>query len=219
MSEELLIVGDVHGDNDRLQRMLDITHRFDRRVIFLGDYINRGLDSSAVLESLSQLKQQAPDRYTFLCGNHELALLKYLADRSFAPFAAIGGLRTIRSYVRSDISGDVYRAFCRSVPSHHRLFLESLEAYWETDTILVSHAGYDPQKPDDRSIESVAMRSHPLIFQEATSPKPRIVCGHYVQSSGRPFVGKNLVCVDTGCGTIGGPLTAVLLPELEFISA
>jgi len=39
-----------------------------------------------------------------------------------------------------------------------------------------------------------------------------------MQNSGRPYNSDHLICLDTGCGIIGGPLTAVILPEREFIS-
>jgi hypothetical protein len=32
-----------------------------------------------------------------------------------------------------------------------------------------------------------------------------------------PFVGGSVICLNTGCGTIGGPATALLFPEMTFL--
>jgi serine/threonine protein phosphatase 1 len=213
----LAVVGDVHGDIVRLRAMLLDLQRTDRTIVFVGDYVNGAPYSAEVLEELSRLAMREPDRYTFLSGNHDLALLRYLRDGDFAAFAAIGGVTTLHSYL-NEVCGDVYPAFARVLPVSHRAFLERLEPYWERDGVLISHVGFDPANPNSRALETLVLGAGAPPFAATRFPCELVVCGHYVQSNGRPHRSEHLICIDTGCGVAGGPLTAVLLPEQEFIS-
>jgi calcineurin-like phosphoesterase family protein len=217
MSDRYVVIGDVHGDAFRLEALLAHLDFESQCLIFLGDYIDRGPDSRCVLDLLCDLSDQLGARSVFLAGNHELALLRYLADGDLPRFAAYGGIATIRSYgVRSPV-GDVAATLRTAIPARHIHFLESLRASFEANGILFSHTGLDPSLPGDRSMATMADTSHPEIFRD-TVPQI-VVCGHYVQRSGAPLVRDQVTCIDTGCGTINGPLTALVLPEKTFIQA
>ena len=213
----LVIVGDIHGNVDALRQVLKQIEELDRIVIFVGDYINGGPASNSVLEELSTHKRVDPATWHFLAGNHDLALLDYLSGGSFAAFAALGGIPTLSAYL-DHVRSDVRTAFAARFPKHHRLFLERLQPCFETDEILVSHVGFCVDRPCDRSIEAMAKGGNPRMF---SSPPPRdlVVCGHYLQRSRRPFCSEHLICLDTGCGMADGPLTAVMLPERQFLSS
>lgn len=211
MSERYVAIGDIHGDARRLEALLSKLELGSRRLVFLGDYVNRGPDSRRVMDLLCQVAGSLGDRAVFLAGNHELALLRYLVDHDLPRFAAHGGIATIRSYgVRSPV-GDVAAAFRAALPAEHLNFLESLRASLEVGDVLLSHTGMALSTPDDRSMAAMADTSHPELFSGAV-PRP-VVCGHYVQRSGAPLTSGRVTCIDTGCGTIGGPLTALALPE------
>jgi serine/threonine protein phosphatase 1 len=217
MSERYVAIGDIHGDALRLKGLLAKLDLGARHLIFLGDYVDRGPESRDVLDLLCGVASSLGDRVVFLAGNHELALLRYLADHDLPRFASYGGIATIRSYgVRSPV-GDVAAAFRAAIPTQHINFLESLKASLEVDGVLLSHTGMDPSIPDDRSMTAMADTSHPEIFR--SSIHQPIICGHYVQRSGIPLIQKQVICIDTGCGTIGGPLTALTLPERTIIQA
>jgi serine/threonine protein phosphatase 1 len=211
------VIGDVHGESRRLRSMLAALASFDGTVVFAGDYVNHGADSAEVLELLSGLSGAQPGRFHFLCGNHDLALLRYVDDGDFASFCATGGLATLASYLPI-VSGDVHAAFVSAFPARHLAFLRGLAASWESDELLISHAGYDPARPVARDVETMAHGTGWPIFGDVRPSKELVVCGHYVQARG-PYDSQHLVCVDTGCGVIpGGPLTAVILPERRFVS-
>jgi serine/threonine protein phosphatase 1 len=221
MTESLAVLGDVHGDSERLRRALSACARLGRRIILVGDYVDRGPDSAGVLETLVQTRRILGSQLVSLVGNHELAMINYLETGDLNRFARFGGMATIRSYVGT-AKPDVHRQFLEAVPdAHQRLLREQLEPFLETDTVLVSHTGWDPSHPDDRRT-SVVCRGHPRLFEWAAAgrplPRPVVVCGHYVQRGKRPYQSNGLFCLDTGCGTLGGPLTALLLPEREFLS-
>ena len=220
--ERFAIVGDVHGEDGRLARMLNAVLDDRRRIVLVGDYVNRGANSNAVLSLLAEAKHRLRSRLILLAGNHEIATLRYIDEGSLPSFAARGGMATIRSYV-STTSSDPHRQFRRCFPlDHERLLREQLETCFESDELLVSHTGYDPRDPQDRSIGALVNTPHPELLSDPWArlhaPRSRVVFGHYVQASLRPWRRDGLVCLDTGCGTLNGPLTALLLPENSFLS-
>jgi hypothetical protein len=79
--------------------------------------------------------------------------------------------------------------------------------------VLVSHAGFDPADPSNRSVDAMVNGNHRSLFSHKDTPGKLAVFGHYLQESGRPFLSRRLVCLDTGCGARGGPLTAMLFPD------
>lgn len=219
---ELAVIADVHGDARRLERLLSLPELGDRDLVLLGDYVDRGERSAAVLGLLVDLKRTRGAGLVLLQGNHELALLRYLRDGDLAAFGRFGGLATIRSYV-GIARGDVRAQLAAELPADHlQLLMQSMQTHVETDDVLLSHAGYDPARPAARTQQALVEATHPSLFDPATvartRPRPLVVCGHYVQRSGKPYDVAGFVCIDTGCGTTGGPLTALLLPEHTFVS-
>ena len=214
MPELLAVVGDIHGELGRLLKVLQKLESHQRTTIFVGDYVNLGPDSKEVIDTLLEWREKRSERTVFLLGNHDLALIRYHHEGEFGPIARIGGASTIRSYTGT-VSGDVHKAFRRSLPQTHESFFLNLEARYETEEILVSHAGYDPRNNSCRSQDAL-IYGHRTIFEQSAHPRPLVVCGHFVQRNNEPYFKNGLVCIDTGCG-IGGPLTAVLIPEMEFL--
>ncbi len=75
--EELVIIGDIHGD---LQSLLWVLKDIDfetrltnpnNKLIFLGDYVDRGSNSIGVLYIVCYLKQKFPNSVILMRGNHE----------------------------------------------------------------------------------------------------------------------------------------------------
>ena len=97
--ERVYAVGDIHGRDDLLERLLDtIAHDDAARaparttLIFLGDLIDRGPDSARVIERLRHLAARRPDT-RFLLGNHEEILVASAAMLSARAVA----LRCVRA--------------------------------------------------------------------------------------------------------------------------
>ena len=200
--------------------MLALLTPLGRRLVFVGDYVNRGPDAAGVLRVLEELTTAGEHDVVLLAGNHERALLNYLEGGDIVTFARHGGLATIRSYV-GVAKGDVGQQFRDAFPAgHKRLITERLATYYEDEGTLVTHTGFDPDQPNVWTPETVTESSYPELFVKPTpaGPRPMVVCGHYVQRNGIPYRSDSLICLDTGCGTLSGPLTALLLPELEFVT-
>ncbi|MBN1800939.1 MAG: metallophosphoesterase [Candidatus Lokiarchaeota archaeon] len=70
--KEVIIVGDLHGNLESLQKILD--HIKDRKpefIVFLGDIVDRGRFQLECLVLICCLKIIDPNRYYILRGNHE----------------------------------------------------------------------------------------------------------------------------------------------------
>src|SRR3990170_8822393 len=98
-------IGDVHGRLDLLAEMhariaaeIMRVRPADWRIIHLGDYVDRGPDSSGVIEFL--VRQTARDgRILSLAGNHDVGFLDFLRKPDpVGLFATNGGVETARSY-------------------------------------------------------------------------------------------------------------------------
>lgn len=80
-SSPTVVVGDLHGDLRALYETLEdsgILNRIYRgwRLVFLGDYGDRGPDSIGVYEAILELKLRHPGEVVLLKGNHEALDLK-----------------------------------------------------------------------------------------------------------------------------------------------
>ncbi|WP_408648027.1 metallophosphoesterase [Thiocapsa bogorovii] len=212
MNQKLAFVGDIHGDATRLRTALADSRLSGRRLVFLGDYVDRGPDSRNVIEQLLYWKGRRPD-WTFLEGNHDAAL-RGLLDGTTPPasFIACGGAATVRSYV--DKKPRSISAMLSAFPADHRDFLGSLESYCVAGDIVASHAGI----PCDSawSVINGIRVTNPWHLEKMGETRWHFVFGHYPQAHGRPYVTRRIACLDTGCGH-GGPLTVLLSPEWQFL--
>ena len=73
------IVGDIHGEAEALHRLLErlgcdwVNGRVERPLVFVGDLIDRGPDSPAVVETVMRLVEAGVAQCVL--GNHELNVL------------------------------------------------------------------------------------------------------------------------------------------------
>ena len=212
-----IAIGDIHGCARTLDCLLRTLHpAADDHLVFVGDYVDRGPDSKGVIErclSLARLHE-----CTFLRGNHEVYFLEFLAGRLDPLWDANGGAATLRSY--SDSAGRV------AVPDVHRRFFLETGLYLETPNWVFVHAGL---RPDCTVRDNLAQggpevfleeRSHLRVNDAALPWEKTVVCGH--TPTPQPINREKLIGIDTGCVWAAhrgfGRLTAVRLPEREFVS-
>ena len=73
----LYAIGDIHGERQALEELVKaLPLRDDDRLIFMGDYVDRGPDSRGVVDYLVELAKRRT--CTFLIGNHESMFLDFL---------------------------------------------------------------------------------------------------------------------------------------------
>ncbi len=80
---KVVFVGDTHGDLDASQQVMQQYLKQPYRIVFLGDYVDRGDDSEENIRYLMGLKLQHPEEIFFLAGNHEGFMVKEFHPSSF----------------------------------------------------------------------------------------------------------------------------------------
>lgn len=227
-AERLYIIGDIHGRNDLLTAMLtridDDIRTFsdtrETRLVFLGDYIDRGDHSAEVLDSLSALKNTKPHRFDFLAGNHEAAMLGFLENPlTGADWFDWGGRQTLASYGLAPVSREpgedeliTLRNELQAKAERHLPFLNGLKRYVVSGDVICAHASLDPNLPLEAQSDSALLWGRTPQGQGASLPGYRLVHGHF--AAYEPVVLADRICVDTGA-YYSGRLTAVRLDDAE----
>ena len=210
--ETTYVVGDIHGCYDKLIALMDkINIDLDsEKLVFLGDYIDRGPDSYEVVEYLINLKKKYPD-IVFLKGNHEDMLEKYIAETDRFTYLINGGQQTLESYSR------YYKPTDDSlIPETHFKFFESLVLYHETDHYIFVHAGLRKNVPLEKQKPEDMLWIRKNFIQSNYDFGKQVVFGHTPLPE--PLLQPNKIGIDTGA-VYGNKLTCVRLPDLVFYSS
>jgi predicted phosphodiesterase len=80
---KVVFVGDTHGDLEASQQVTRQFLKKPYRIVFLGDYVDRGDDSEENIRYLLGLKLEHPEEIFFLAGNHEGFMVKPFHPSSF----------------------------------------------------------------------------------------------------------------------------------------
>ncbi len=71
-AEPIMLVGDIHGDVQALEFIIGKREEINcKNILFLGDYVDRGLQGTEVLLRLFRMKIEDPEHIFLLRGNHE----------------------------------------------------------------------------------------------------------------------------------------------------
>jgi len=208
--ERILIIGDIHGCLDMLNRLMDrIQWRPDRdRLIFVGDYVDRGTDSKGVVDYVLALRK-CSSRVDCLIGNHEAMLLDYLDGKNQASFLLNGGWPTLVSYGVDKKNADP----SPMIPPDHLAFYRSLKLYVELEDFYVVHAGFRPKVPvREQNMKDMLWIRYPFIYSDYDFGK-KVIFGHTVFRE--PLVLENKIGLDTGA-VFGNKLTCLELPGMIF---
>ena len=215
-----IAIGDIHGCLSTLQRLVQrLPH--NRHLVFLGDYIDRGPDSSAVISYLKTLDTLRP--CTFLMGNHEKMMLRATKHtQSINQWLLNGGIATLTSYGISTTAWKKAENRAEFLNGHLEFF-KKLKPYHEMDGHIFVHAGVD------KSIEDMKQQKEETLFwirekffgSRKKWPGDPIVFGHtptrLMGLTGKKiFKAENLYGIDTGC-VYGGYLTAFDTETSELI--
>lgn len=217
-----IFVGDIHGcinEFNELLRKLSYNPEEDR-LILLGDLIDRGPDSIAVVAKAKEMRVEC------LMGNHEHKFIKWFRSQ---------GTRV-----------DVYnkRDFYTKLSGQDIVYIHDMPTSIELDNIIAVHAGLKPgialssQTKDDlmylrytdQDRKFVSLKKINKLGKEATGaifwtefwtgPK-NVVYGHNVHSYEDPRIEETapgVFCygIDTGC-CFGGRLTALIWETREIV--
>ncbi len=214
-------IGDIHGRADLLRKLLDSIQKdalggsYSGKpvLIFLGDYVDRGMQSKQVIDVLLS-KAMSPFETHFLKGNHESAMLDFLLDPSVGPrWAEYGGAETLASYgvrpPRSRTSVDDWAAASeelkRVLPREHLHFLRNLELSLRIGDYLFVHAGLRPGVEIERQSERDLLWIRDEFLNDSRPFDVVVVHGH--TPTPRPHRDYRRIGLDTGA-YLSGKLTA-----------
>lgn len=185
------VVGDIHGCYDELDRLYQEISKHaqgeDFKIIFVGDYIDRGPNSKDVISYVRFCVNEYG--HVALMGNHEDMFVG--GERLYA-------MATLQSYEGSyDLEDDIQ-------------WMKKLPKYYEDDTIIVVHAGAKPGIPMGQQDDAMLMWYRYAINQAGGMGK-HLYHGH------TPRIGAvenypDRTNVDSGC-VFGGLLVAAIVGD------
>ena len=223
------IIGDVHGCFDELVALLgelgyevdvdgaSALHPYGRRVVFVGDLVDRGPNTPGVLRLA--MGMTAAGTAIVVPGNHENKLLRALRGKNVQ--ATHGLAESLEQLARET---DDFRAAVAE-------FIDGLVSHFVFDEgrLVVAHAGMKERFQGRASarVRDFALYGEttgetdefglPVRYEWAEDYRGQasVVYGHTPVPEAR-WVNKT-ICVDTGC-VFGGRLTALRWPEKELVS-
>lgn len=155
-------------------------------LVLLGDYVDRGPNTSGVLDRMLDLA--GITRLIPLRGNHDIMFLEARTESDLYVYQwlGVGGDATLASYGGS----------LTNVPPAHWRLLENALPFYETETHIFVHAGAEPETP--------MPEQHPgiLYWEKMRNPQPHfsgktVVAGHTSQKNGLPLDFGHTLCLDT----------------------
>jgi serine/threonine protein phosphatase 1 len=215
-------IGDVHGRDDLLERLhgiirADAGRRYpDRacRIVYLGDYVDRGPASAGVIERL----MAGLPGFESIClkGNHEQMMLSFLETGELhdaRQWLVNGGRETLESYGMG-AAADPYdvRAVREAVGERHLHWLNNLALTHREPGYLFVHAGILPGRPLDRQEEKDLLWIRHAFLESTADHGVRVVHGHTPVDA--PEVRPNRINLDTGA-YYSGHLTCAVLDGTE----
>lgn len=213
-------IGDIHGRLDLLDSLIEIIRAdigsrphpiFGRPLLIgLGDYVDRGLESRGVLERLSTLPANE-FQTCFLMGNHEEAMLAFLADGpANRNWLLYGGAETLVSYgvpapsakfaSDADLSA-ASQALAEALPPSHLSFLRNLEIALDYGDFYFVHAGVDPERELDDQTDADRLWIRERFLDAELDLERIIVHGHTPVEMAERIGGR--IALDTGAYVTG----------------
>ncbi|MEX0351017.1 MAG: metallophosphoesterase family protein [Paracoccaceae bacterium] len=223
MTDPIYAIGDIHGRLEELHHALDLIEADggpDARIVFLGDYVDRGPDSRGVIELLIEGQRAGRDWITLL-GNHDRMFAWFMEDvPRHDPHLLIGyhwlhdrlgGIETLQSYgVNYEEHArleDLHAAAKAVVPQAHVDFLRGLRPMYETPDIAFVHAGIRPgvALAEQNENDLVWIRQS---FHADLEPHPKLIVHGHTPVDIPSHYG-NRINLDSGAG-YGRSLTAAV---------
>lgn len=192
MQDETAFIGDVHGEAGALKELLNLAALRVRRLVFLGDLVNRGPSSKLVIDIVSDLVDNSGLETVVLAGNHDQTFNDVLEGPGREnEFLRMGGAATIRAYIGPPYK-DVFEQLRAAVPARHKQLLASMVTEWGSREVIARHR----------------------LSGGADDSGRFLVTGHTVQRDRAPRIDSGNALIDTGCGTVrDGRLTAFYWPS------
>jgi len=225
----IFAIGDIHGCLNELTLLHKkiLTHdKFNAKedlLVYLGDYIDRGLNSKQVIDQIIKIKN-TQIKTVMLMGNHEEMMIDFLFNKNnnIKNWLNFGADQTFRSYdieivefIKDGFEDSVIQKLRASLldkmDNSHINFFNNLELTFSIQKYLFVHAGIDPKKKliDQNKKDYLWSRSIDFFNEDFKSEKI-IVHGHTPEKDYVNFPYR--INIDTGC-YFSGKLSSVCLND------
>jgi len=209
--EQYWVIGDIHGCMFTLEKLIKELPN-DAKLIFIGDFVDRGKYSKEVMEFIVE------NNHPSVMGNHEYLMFNYARDailrdkRSIWLEDAYGGLATVKSY--QDDPDTLLK---------HIDYIETMPKYLEVDKYFITHGfGLPFYLRKDIKIHQANLYVSRLEDNNYRSWEKNWweygvinIFGHTVYED--VLIEENYIGIDTGC-VFGGKLSAVNLGTHRIVS-
>lgn len=227
--DNLYVIPDVHGAAVLLERVCNRILPLRKsdggtdRLVFLGDYIDRHIDSHKVLDFLIGIEKEYGDQVDFLMGNHELMLLEAFNLRpgkevtlqsqrgNFNMWLNNGGLHTLAGYMERAGIEEPLLSYPKNrildlIPREHIEFMQRLKKCCQIDNYVFVHGGMDPLIDASKQDLEVLVWDRDLMKRVLRQVENKteqewdkvIVTGHNVLSHCNPIVTEKYLMLDCG---------------------
>ncbi len=211
--ERVYAVGDIHGCLDLFLPLIGAIEADDRSrgpanttIILLGDLIDRGADSAAVVAAARALA--ARRRVRILCGNHEEMFLRCFKDLDLLRhFLRFGGRETVLSYPvdrarwNSATLEEAQQLMRAAVPEEDLAFIRDFEDSIRIGDYLFVHAGIAPGRPVEAQTQQDLRWIREPFLSYGGDHGYVVVHGHTIAPE--PVIRANRIGIDTGAYATG----------------
>jgi serine/threonine protein phosphatase 1 len=196
MDKRLFAIGDIHGCFNAFQIMLEQKIQLIKsdKIILLGDYIDRGIQSKEVINYIIDLQAKGFDIIPLL-GNHEAMLLDAYNNKELtSKWIQNGGSETLKSFNITSL---------KDIEPKYIEFFKGLSNYFAFEEYLFVHAGFNDSNINPfadkysmiwlckQTYENLLLMNKIIIHGHR--PVAVDVCKEIVHSN------KNVINLDTGC--------------------
>ncbi len=213
---KIICIGDVHGEIHKLKNLFEkLSFTRNDTIVFLGDYIDRGEDSKAVIDFVLSLKDKC--NLVTLKGNHEMFAmdsLKFTEGRlglahMFRSWMKNGGISCLRSYNKYGLKEDNFGEVIQQMFEIHGDFFNDLKLTYETDNHIFvhGHLAHEQDVEDQEEWQCIWGRYNDIHPHKSGKT---VVCGHTIQRDGVTNDGFR-ICIDTGSFLPDGYITAMVI--------
>ena len=200
MDKGIYIISDIHGCLAEMEAAISIikNHNKSNKVVFVGDYIDRGPNSKGVIDRIIDLQNNDDHEWIALMGNHEDMFL-----HNHWGFMNNGGKETLMSY---SYSGEWQNG---TVDSEHEEWIKKLPLFHEENNVAIAHAGIPEGVLCKNADPEYLLWSRALRITEHGT-YAHTVHGHTPMKNA--VLTKDVSYIDTGC-VFGNYLTVLYIPD------
>lgn len=201
-----IVVGDIHGCYNELKKLMEnliseeIYNPETDRLIFLGDYIDRGDNPRKVVKYVRDLQEKYSD-VICLMGNHEDMMIQYYSGNLDSGWTWNGNQPTLKSYEGYDKDFVNDLAWMRKLP-----------LYFEDDNFIYVHAGIDKSKSMKKQDRDTLLWIRENFIYNVHEYKKTVIFGHTPKTFEPYYTWGGDICLDGGC-VYGGILSALVIED------